>query len=204
MSLASYPLKEALAVDERLRCQLCESGGAFKHYKYLERHLKEVHKISAAELSNHWLHVAFLRERRKADSITPEELTSVGLVYTGDGLVDEKTFICKRCNKNFAKSSCLGHMTKWHGLGSALVKTWCCHKDGELLKKIHSPEYKQMHFRLTEAVLAAPPAPEGGELGDDAGMAVADVGEEVGEPKVDTHTHPGAPPPPPVTLNPMR
>jgi hypothetical protein len=186
MSLASYPLKEALAADERLRCQLCPSGGAFKLYKSLEKHLKEVHKISAAELSDHWLHVAFLREKRKADSITPEELASVGLVYTTDGLVDEKTFNCKRCNKEFAKSSCLGHMTKWHGLehglDSALVRTWCCHKDGELIKKHHSTDYNQKHFRLTAAVLAAPPAPGGGDVGVDADMAVADEGEEVAAP----------------------
>ena len=59
MALANYPgYDELLASGTHLKCHIseCRFKGEFKNLSGLEKHLKNVHKVSKEDLKYHWVH----------------------------------------------------------------------------------------------------------------------------------------------------
>ena len=134
-----YPAKDSLEPESLKTCQLHGCGKCFSKFKGLEQHLHSAHGIPTHILHTHWIHHAFLRERRGGDDkqLGDQEAEYVDLAYDQGGAVDELHFRCKKCNgKVLHKQTCLQHMLQKHDLPKGTVQTWLTHKDGEKFRKL--------------------------------------------------------------------
>ena len=105
-------------------------------------------------MGEHYIVSQMRRERNQKPTfpITDLELNSVDVAWCDDGdTVDERKFTCTICNSTCAKSSCVGHMFRYHQIPKEVSAKWATCKDGRTLANTSDPEYLDANLKLTKA-----------------------------------------------------
>ena len=117
--------------------------------------MMQAHAVTAQDMTGHWVQDAWLAEKKGCKTITDEESSFVKLAYSKPGVVDETAFVCKKCNTDFKKSSCLSHFEKVHGMPKDIVKTWLVCKDHWVISKHKDAAVPDRKLFLTRALVAS-------------------------------------------------
>ena len=200
MALANYPSFADLSAEDLLLCHWegCRAKRPFKNLTTLEKHIKQVHGVQAADMKHHWIHTEGLRALLPPSVMSEKEVANVGLAFDDDDRVlVESEWKCIKCDKTFKKavSSIAKHFARppHDDIDQGELKHWLVYKDAVTLQNTANEDYHLKHLRLTKAIKAREwgrlPAPAGdAALADAAGEAELDDLAEVAD----------APPPPPT------
>ena len=140
---------------DRMTCQFPECGKKWNTFRSLHNHLMAAHAVPKDELKGHWVHDAFLGEKKGNPEVSHEEASWVELAWLPNGCIDEWSFGCKVCEKVFKKNSCQVHFDSTHGIPKQVVKNWLVCKDRWVLVNHKGHEVPDRKLQLTRALLAA-------------------------------------------------